>query len=88
MDMDQVITNNFNDILNYNVNDGELLTYNAWWDNKLKKNGGFYKFKSGTLNHVWDDFETLNLNIGNHIIITMVLFIKNIMVNKTMFMIK
>ena len=56
MDIDQVITNSFDDILNYNVNDGELLTYNAWWDNKLKKNGGFYKFKSGTLNHVWDDF--------------------------------
>ena len=56
MDIDQVIVNNFNDVLNYKVNDGELLTYNAWWDNKLKKNGGFYKFKSGTLNHVWDNF--------------------------------
>ena len=56
MDIDQVIVNNFNDVLNYKVNDDELLTYNAWWDNELKKNGGFYKFKSGTLNHVWDNF--------------------------------
>ena len=26
------------------------------WDNDLKINGSFYKFKSGRLNFVWDRF--------------------------------
>ncbi len=56
MDIDQSIVNNVDDLLNYPVKDGDLLTYDAWWDNKLKINGGFYKFKSGTCSYVWDDF--------------------------------
>jgi len=32
------------------------VTYGQWWENKLGINGGFYKFKSGSLKFVWDDF--------------------------------
>ena len=56
MDIDQIIVNNVDDLLNWKVNDNELLTYGQWWNNKLKINGGFYKFKSGSLKYVWDDF--------------------------------
>ena len=56
MDIDQKIVNNVDDILRHKVKKGDLLTYPAWWDSKLGMNGGFYKFKSGTLNHIWDDF--------------------------------
>ena len=40
MDIDQVVVNNIDDILNHKVKDGVLLTYDAWWDNKLGINGG------------------------------------------------
>ena len=57
MDIDQVITNNVDDLLNHPVEDNELITYGQWWDNKgIKLNGGFYKFKSGSLKSIWDDF--------------------------------
>ena len=56
MDIDQVITNNVDDLLNHPVEDNELVTYGQWWDNKLRLNGGFYKFKSGSLKSIWDDF--------------------------------
>jgi len=56
MDIDQVITNNVDDLLNYPVNENELISYGQWWDSKLKLNGGFYKFKSGSLKSIWDDF--------------------------------
>jgi len=56
MDIDQVITNNVDDLLNYPVNEKELISYGQWWDSKLKLNGGFYKFKSGSLKNIWDDF--------------------------------
>ena len=56
MDIDQVITNNVDDLLNHPVDDNELVTYGQWWDNKLKLNGGFYKFKSGSLKSIWEDF--------------------------------
>jgi hypothetical protein len=46
MDIDQVIVGNVD----------ELVSYGQWWDNKLKLNGGFYKFKSGSLKSIWDDF--------------------------------
>ena len=70
MDIDQVITNNVDEILSWQVKDKELLTYDSWWNNKpnsfakkdpLPINGGFYKFKSGSLKGVWDDF-SLNPN--------------------------
>ena len=56
MDIDQVIVNNIDDLLKYPVEQNELVTYGQWWENKLGINGGFYKFKSGSLKFVWDDF--------------------------------
>jgi hypothetical protein len=56
MDIDQVIVGNVDELLRYSVKENELLTYGQWWDSKLKINGGFYKFKSGSLKSIWDDF--------------------------------
>ena len=56
MDIDQVIVSNVDDLLNWPVEENELVTYGQWWENKLGINGGFYKFKSGSLKFVWDDF--------------------------------
>ncbi len=61
MDIDQVITGNVDDLIGFPVKDNELISYGQWWDNKLKLNGGFYKFKSGSLKKIWDDF-SLNPN--------------------------
>tara|TARA_Y100000590_G_scaffold470123_1_gene662132 strand:+ start:106 stop:852 length:747 start_codon:yes stop_codon:yes gene_type:complete len=56
MDIDQVITGNVDELIGHPVQDNELVTYGIWWESKLKTNGGFYKFKSGSLKHIWDDF--------------------------------
>ena len=65
MDIDQQIVGNVDEILNYPVEEKELLTYDSWWNVKTNKfadrviipiNGGFYKFKSGSFNYIWDDF--------------------------------
>ena len=56
MDIDQLIVNNIDELLGHPVSDNELVTYGQWWENKLGINGGFYKFKSGSLKFVWDDF--------------------------------
>ena len=61
MDIDQVITGNVDDLIGFPVDNNELISYGQWWDNKLKLNGGFYKFKSGSLKKIWDDF-SLNPN--------------------------
>ena len=56
MDIDQMIVKNIDELLNWPIKEKELLTYGQWWNNKLKINGGFYKFKSGSLKFIWDDF--------------------------------
>ena len=56
MDIDQIIVNNVDELLNWPVKENELLTYGQWWNSNLKMNGGFYKFKSGSLKCIWDDF--------------------------------
>jgi len=56
MDIDQIIVSNIDELLNWPVSENELLTYGQWWTDKLKINGGFYKFKSGSLKCIWDDF--------------------------------
>ena len=70
MDIDQVITNNVDDLIGHPVQEKELITYGIWWNKwwrdgeasvtiprtALQTNGGFYKFKSGSLSYVWDDF--------------------------------
>ena len=65
MDIDQQIVGNVDEILTWPVKEGEILTYDSWWNDKsnefadkvvLPINGGFYKFKSGSFNYIWDDF--------------------------------
>lgn len=56
MDIDQIIVNNIDDLLCHPVEENELVTYGQWWTDRLKFNGGFYKFKSGSLRKIWDDF--------------------------------
>jgi hypothetical protein len=56
MDIDQVITNNVDDLIGFPVEENELVSYGQWWDNNLRLNGGFYKFKSGSLKKIWNDF--------------------------------
>ena len=56
MDIDQKIVGNVDDLLGHPVSENELVTYGQWWENKLGINGGGYKFKSGSLKFVWDDF--------------------------------
>ena len=56
MDIDQVIVNNVDELLKFPVQYNELISYGQWWDNKLKLNGGFYKFKSGDFDYIWNDF--------------------------------
>jgi hypothetical protein len=47
-------------MINYEVNDNELITYKNWWDKnpKCPINGGWYKFKSGSFQYIWDKFNT------------------------------
>ena len=56
MDIDQIITNNIDDLLGWEIKENELLTYGSWWSSGFDINGGFYKFKSGSLKFVWDEF--------------------------------
>ena len=64
MDIDQVIVNNIDEMLTWPVGENEIVTYHKWWNNKhfnksflvASFNGGWYKFKSGSLKHVWDEF--------------------------------
>ena len=65
MDIDQQIVGNVDEILTWPVKEGEILTYDSWWNVKTNEyadkvilpiNGGFYKFKSGSFNYIWDDF--------------------------------
>jgi hypothetical protein len=56
MDIDQIIVNNVDELLGWPVSENELLSYGTIWKGLLKMNGGFYKFKSGSLKCIWDDF--------------------------------
>lgn len=57
MDIDQVIVNNIDDMLTWPVSDNELISYSKWWnDTYLSLNGGWYKFKSGSLKKIWNEF--------------------------------
>jgi len=56
MDIDQVITGNIDDLIGHDVEENQLITYGTWWYSSLQTNGGFYKFKSGSLDYVWNDF--------------------------------
>ena len=65
MDIDQIVVGNVDDLIGHPVSDNELVSYGVWWNQKpnpfadrdpLPINGGVYKFKSGSLKFVWDEF--------------------------------
>ena len=63
MDIDQIIVGDVTDMINYPVKENEIVTYRKWWKkgdpcegNTVRLNGGWYKFKSGSLKFVWDEF--------------------------------
>ena len=63
LDIDQIIVNNIDEMINWPVGENELISYKKWWKtgdtnkgNTVKLNGGWYKFKSGSLKCVWDKF--------------------------------
>lgn len=56
MDIDQLITGNVDDLIGYPIVDNDFISYGTWWPRKIKVNGGFYKFKSGQFDYVWNDF--------------------------------
>jgi hypothetical protein len=59
LDIDQVIVNNITPMLNWPVGENELVSYHKWWsrnENSLPINGGWYKFKAGSLQCVWDKY--------------------------------
>ena len=56
MDIDQVITGNIDNLIGYPIVDNDFVSYGTWWPRKIKVNGGFYKFKSGNFDYIWNDF--------------------------------
>ena len=48
-------------MINYPVKENELVTYKNW-SNGCPINGGWYKFKAGSFQYIWDKF---NSNIDN-----------------------
>ena len=50
---------------NVPVKENEIVTYRKWWKkgdpnsgNTVRLNGGWYKFKAGSLQYVWDKFNS------------------------------
>ena len=61
MDIDQVIVNDVTPMIEYPVEEGELVSYHKWWSKSptsLPINGGWYKFKAGSLQCVWDKYNS------------------------------
>ena len=63
LDIDQIIVNDVTEMINYPVGENEIVTYRKWWKkgdpnsgNTVRLNGGWYKFKSGSLKFVWEKF--------------------------------
>ena len=63
MDIDQIIVGDVTEMINWPVSNNEIVTYMKWWnwptekaDPTPKLNGGWYKFKSGSLKFIWDEF--------------------------------
>ena len=59
LDIDQVIVNDITEMVNYPVSDNELVSYQKWWTTSKENipiNGGWYKFKAGSLKFVHDKY--------------------------------
>jgi hypothetical protein len=61
MDIDQVIVSDVTEMIAWPVEDNELVSYQKWWTRSkqgLPINGGWYKFKAGSLQYVHDKYMT------------------------------
>lgn len=58
MDIDQVIVGDITEMIEYPVGNNELVSYDKWWtdDRATTINGGWYKFKAGDFQCVWDKY--------------------------------
>ena len=58
MDIDQLIVSNVTEMVNWPVEENELVSYNKWWNKSPHTtiNGGWYKFKAGSLDFVWKKY--------------------------------
>lgn len=57
MDIDQIIVADHSDMVYRPVDDGCISSYTRWWSNEVPPiNGGWYKFKSNTMQYVYDKF--------------------------------
>ena len=58
IDIDQKVVGDIKDMIEYPVKENELVTYKNWWNEQPRCpiNGGWYKFKGGSLDYVWDKF--------------------------------
>jgi hypothetical protein len=58
MDIDQVIISDITEMVTYPIKDNQLITYHKWWGgDEIRINGGWYKFKAGALQEVWEKFK-------------------------------
>jgi len=60
LDIDWVVTQNIDDILNYDIQSGEFVSINRWWSyrkNICPLNGGFQMFHNGDTDHLWHTFD-------------------------------
>lgn len=59
MDIDQVILKDVTEMIDWKVGEKELVSYTKWWNNSsVTINGGWYKFKAGELQFVWDKYNS------------------------------
>lgn len=59
MDIDQIIISDITEMVTYPVKDRQLITYHKWWGGEgIRINGGWYKFKSGELQSIWNKFNS------------------------------
>ena len=59
MDIDQIIVSDITDMIGWPVQENELVSYKKWWSknkDSLPINGGWYKFKAGSLQYVWEKY--------------------------------
>lgn len=56
LDIDQLVVSNIDEMVNWCVADYELVSYNKWWGTQCSINGGWYKFRSGCMQFIWDKF--------------------------------
>ena len=71
MDIDQMVCGDLTEMITYQCGPNDLVSYESWWNRHKEKgntitiNGGWYKFKSGNLQYVWDKFSS-NIDKWQH----------------------